>query len=122
MKKIIRLTESDLTRIVRRVINEQGDPALTYYNDKRKKRGYDTPNDIEERLIILFLMSKGKSRLEAIKELNGSNFESIQYSNDEDIMDWLETIGLKRGDIYINNDNRIRVLNKVKELESLKRK
>jgi hypothetical protein len=27
MKRIIRLTESDLTRIVRRVINEQNDPA-----------------------------------------------------------------------------------------------
>ena len=30
MKRIIRLTESDLTRIVRRVINEQGDDFRVY--------------------------------------------------------------------------------------------
>jgi len=38
MKRIIRLTESDLTRIVRRVISEQGDKTNIYY--RRCEGGY----------------------------------------------------------------------------------
>ena len=40
MKKIIRLTESDLTRIVRRVINEQGDNLDSQLISCLKNKGY----------------------------------------------------------------------------------
>jgi hypothetical protein len=40
MKKIIRLTESDLTRIVRRVINEQGDTLDLQLISCLKNKGY----------------------------------------------------------------------------------
>ena len=40
MKKIIRLTESDLTRIVRRVINEQGDTLDSQLISCLKNKGY----------------------------------------------------------------------------------
>jgi hypothetical protein len=124
MKKVIRLTESDLTKIVKRVISEQskkGQNSLTpMYDERRKRRGYDTPIDIEERLIILYLMdSRGKNKLGAIKELSGINYESIQDKESEEIMDWLESIGLDREDIYVDTDNESKVLNKVKTLELL---
>ena len=44
MRKIIRLTESDLTRLVRRVINEQTKTATKFYNELRKK-GYKMTED-----------------------------------------------------------------------------
>lgn len=88
------------------------------YDERRKSRGYDTPIDIEERLTILYLMNnRGINRLDAIKELNDSNYESIQDSEGETIMDWLQTIGLERGDMTVDNANQSKVLNKVKELE-----
>jgi hypothetical protein len=40
MKKIIKLTESDLTRIVRRVINEQGDNLDSQLISCLKNKGY----------------------------------------------------------------------------------
>ena len=36
---------------------------------------------------------------------------------DEDFMDWLESMGLERGDVFIDNDNMGRVLNKLKSLK-----
>jgi len=35
-------------------------------------------------------------------------------------MDWLESIGLDREDIYVDTDNESKVLNKVKSLEMKK--
>jgi hypothetical protein len=118
MKKVLRLTESDLMRIVKRVISEQQKSLTPMYDERRKRRGYDTPIDIEERLIILYLMNNRRiNRLEAIKELNGINYESIQDREGEKIMDWLQTIGLERGDMTVDSANQSKVLNKVKTLE-----
>jgi hypothetical protein len=44
MRKIIRLTESDLTRLVRRVINEQTETSTKFYNELSKK-GYKMTKD-----------------------------------------------------------------------------
>ena len=123
MKKTIRLTESDLVNLVKRVIMEQSqnkmsnNPAIMKYELGRQKKGYDTDEDIEERLIILYLMGKGNDRLTSIKILNGSNYESIQDEESENFMNWLVSIGLERGDVYVDTNNKSKVLNKVKELE-----
>jgi hypothetical protein len=101
--------------------NEQSDPAMKRYEDRRKRNGYDSEYDIQDRLVILYMMAKGLSRLDAIKELNSSNFDSYVSTFGEPIMDWLETIGLERGDIFVDNNNKNKVLNKVKEIESLRK-
>jgi hypothetical protein len=59
MKKVIRLTESDLTRIVRRVINEEKK------NKKEmdwKKMGFESNDDYQK-----FLDTKMKDLLDIIK-------------------------------------------------------
>ena len=95
MKKIIRLTESDLTRIVRRVIMEQ------------------TADDLENRLAVLYLMKSKKLDKKSAEDylFNKGNYESFlqQPSTTEVYMDWLESVGLEREDVYVGGDNYQRV-------------
>jgi len=50
MKKVIRLTESDLTRIVKRVINEAGSPYDDYHREQMWNNPEPTPKPTKEDL------------------------------------------------------------------------
>jgi hypothetical protein len=64
MKKVVRLTESDLTRIIKRVIEEQSDTKLTpeeiksldmflsYMNPKGKNGTWKQPNSISSSVVV----------------------------------------------------------------------
>jgi hypothetical protein len=67
MKKIVRLTESDLTRIVKRVIKEEEDDDIETWDDFYKK--YPIPNHDEmdkmmKRIDVVNKNPKLRSRLE----------------------------------------------------------
>jgi hypothetical protein len=67
MKKIVRLTESDLTRIVKRVIKEEEDDDIETWDNFYKK--YPTPNHDEmdkmmKRIDVVNKNPKLRSRLE----------------------------------------------------------
>jgi hypothetical protein len=101
MKRIIKLTESDLTRIVRRVIMEQ------------KTNGAE----LEFILVKNFLktiypnFTLERSDYDNIDSLFES-FTGEKYDREklkEMYMGWLEKYGFERGDIFIANDNMYRV-------------
>jgi hypothetical protein len=101
MKKIIKLTESDLTRIVKRVINEENN-----YTDTEKKL-------INDMLVIISKKFKGAKRVEGDPRGEGvwedkNGDEILQYYNryfivTNDLYDeLLETFeGLTKKDIKI---------------------
>lgn len=102
MKRIIKLTESDLTRIVRRVIKEQ--KAMS-------------GKDIEFILVKNFLktirpnLTLERADYDYIDNLlenfisEGNGLETLKRM----YMSWLEKNGFKREDIYVANDNMSRV-------------
>ena len=102
MKRIIKLTESDLTRIVRRVIKEQ--KAMS-------------GKDIEFILVKNFLktirpnLTLERADFDYIDNLlenfisEGNDLETLKQM----YMSWLEKNGFEREDIYVGNDNMSRV-------------
>ena len=59
MKKVIRLTESDLTRLVKRIIQEQ----KTEINQEGKKRFDKLSNDVSKGFCIPVLSQGGRMNL-----------------------------------------------------------
>jgi len=110
MKKIIRLTESDLMRLVRRVINEQiktsngpSKPTDSYkgktanfYKDKENKMFFNTGQ-----IIDVYSERNGKIRL----EINFKNLKSgtPTSSHDEDFIDFVGDTRLKFNCAFSNN-------------------
>jgi hypothetical protein len=81
MKKVIRLTESDLTRIVKRVINEGG-----YESVKKDLKVRKTANNITMGLfngIGRMMIAFGKLKT----MIKGDSFEHSQYKVAEGLMD-----------------------------------
>lgn len=67
MKKIVRLTESDLTRIVKRVIKEEEDDDIETWDDLYKKypiSNHDEMGDVMKRIDVVNKNPKLRSRLE----------------------------------------------------------
>ena len=101
MKRIIKLTESDLTRIVRRVIMEQGT------NGK----------ELEFILVKNFLKTiNPQIRLEMNNYKNlDILFENFTNENEtldtlkQKYMNWLVKNGFEKVDIYVNNNNMGRI-------------
>jgi len=60
MKKVIRLTESDLTRLVKRIIQEQ----KTEINQEGKKRFDKLSNDVSKGFCIPVLSQGGRMNFE----------------------------------------------------------
>lgn len=123
MKKIL-ITEEEKSRILdmhkNLIIKEQNDPAMMKYENRRKEYGYDSPEDIQERLVILYLIKNGKNKIDAIKEVNGVGYENIITKFDgqnEDYLNWLVSVGLSREDVYVDNNNKTKVLTIVNNLE-----
>ena len=100
MKKIIRLTESDLTRIVKRVIKENEDDDFSEHEWKYRemnKNGinphpkqlsgeWDYMNEYHKQIIIR-LIRDGKKRIDQLKNLietgeNSSMTDLFQYELD----------------------------------------
>ena len=81
MKKIIRLTESDLTRIVKRVINEDRYPSVEKDLRLRKKANNITMGLFNGIGKMMIAFGKFKSMLK------GDSFEHAQYKVAEGMMD-----------------------------------
>jgi hypothetical protein len=101
MKRIIKLTESDLTRIVRRVIMEQGT------NGK----------ELEFIMVKNFLRTI-KPEI-TLKRTDYNNLDSLfeNFTNEKETLDtlkqkymnWLMKNGFEKVDIYVNNNNMSRI-------------
>jgi hypothetical protein len=81
-----------------------------------------TDEEVQNRLAVLYIMKTQK--LDKLKSENYlkneggyDNFITGFDGQNEPYMDWLKSIGLERGDVYIDGGNRDRVLTKLKELE-----
>jgi hypothetical protein len=59
MKRIVRLTERDLTRIVKRVLNEQGDATPKDRNNPRWKNLFNTLKNVNNPKILTFNSYEG---------------------------------------------------------------
>jgi hypothetical protein len=78
--------------------------------------------DLQKRLAVLYIMKKQKlNKDKAMVYLHNQggydNFITGFDGQNEEYMDWLQTVGLKRGDAYVDAGNRDSVLNKLRELE-----
>jgi hypothetical protein len=101
MKRIIKLTESDLTTIVRRVIMEQGT------NGK----------ELEFIMVKNFLRTI-KPEI-TLKRTDYNNLDSLfeNFTNEKETLDtlkqkymnWLMKNGFEKVDIYVNNNNMSRI-------------
>jgi hypothetical protein len=95
MKRIVRLTESDLTRIVKRVIEEQANPVadkilseIEYLCNNGKVEG--------DAMVAAVMKIKDQATYDAIlKNVKTSpNFRKRQGSNFNLIVDWLTNKGM----------------------------
>lgn len=71
MKKIVRLTESDLVRLVNRVINEQSETKEDFLKGLKKdflKKGFQSQQGVNS----LLSMKKGDYQVEAFDERRGN--------------------------------------------------
>jgi hypothetical protein len=101
MKKIIRLTESDLTRIIKRVIMEQ-----------------ETNGKELEFILVKNFLRTIKPEI-TLKRSDYNNVDSLfeNFTDEEEPLDtlkqkymnWLAKNGFEQGDIYIDNNNKSRV-------------
>ena len=95
MKRIVRLTESDLTRIVRRVIEEQANPVADKILSEME---YLCNNDKAESdaMVAAVMKIKDQATYDAIhKNVKTSpNFKKRQGSNFDLIIHWLTNKGM----------------------------
>ena len=101
MKRIIKLTESDLTRIVRRVIMEQG------------------TNGKELEFILVKNFLKTINPQIRLDRSDYNNIDSLfeNFTNEKETLDtlkqkymnWLVKNGFEKVDIYVNNNNMDRI-------------
>ena len=84
------------------------------FNTKNLNEQSENPKDLQNRLAILYLMQTKKlNNISAEKELYNlggyDNFITGFDGQNESYMDWLESVGLKRDDVYINTSDIERV-------------
>ena len=95
MKRIVRLTESDLARIVRRVINEQSNPVADKILSEME---YLCNNGkVESPAMVAAVMKiKDQATYDAIHKYvkTSPNFRKRQGSNFDLIIDWLKNKGM----------------------------
>jgi hypothetical protein len=99
MKKIIRLTESDLTRLVRRVINESTD-------QQKYQQLYDAVSGLgtdEESFIKTIESIKDKSEYDRINAIGKSKGEDIVTLFDGDFGGGTESVYFERFCTKLNN-------------------
>ena len=81
MKKIIRLTESELTRVIKRIINEQslGDLGKLPKTPEDVKKGFETGYyTVKSGDQLLVIANKFGLTLDEIEHLNGMTNSNIQ--------------------------------------------
>jgi hypothetical protein len=103
MKKVIRLTESDLTRIVRRVIKEQSQISTQQWKSQaenlfRKMKGMNTPSDAKKIEEYITLNIKNKQDWENLKKAFG-------VRDGENLDQWLQ------GETWINYNKLMTIIN-----------
>jgi hypothetical protein len=94
MKRIVRLTESDLARIVRRVINEQGEDAYKILSQMETL--CNNGNAESEAMKQTVYKIKDKATYDIIQKLvySGPKFKASQGKNYALIADWLKAEGV----------------------------
>ena len=119
MKKIVRLTENDLTRIVKRVLKEQADNNTPeFIEDSLLNKFFNkvAPNDKFINNVKRYLKDlSGKSfdqKMEQIKNalptLEGKSLDEVKNA----YMNFLvKDLGLSKDDIYLDNNNIEKVKN-----------
>ena len=95
MKRIVRLTETDLTRIVKRVIKEEAN-ALADKILSEMEYLCNNGDAESDAMVAAVLKIKDKATYDAIhdKVRKGPNFKQRQGKNYGQIVDWLEAEGL----------------------------
>jgi DNA repair ATPase RecN len=93
MKKIVKLTENDLTRIVKKVIKEQGSDEMELYtkmaqdhfeNMSKRKSGGDDLEELQERFSeIANNVSNAIYDLKEYKKELDDLYEEVIYSTDD---------------------------------------
>ena len=94
MKKIVRLTENDLARIVRRVINEQSEDAYKILSQMETL--CNNGNAESEAMKQVVYKIKDKATYDIIQKLvySGPKFKASQGKNYALIADWLKAEGV----------------------------
>jgi len=69
MRRVVRLTERDLTRIIKRVISEQSDTCGTCVMDAAKNAGIQDVTQEKMAALIDIMMKGGEPTFEDIKEV-----------------------------------------------------
>jgi len=94
MKRIVRLTESDLARIVRRVINEESEDAYKILSQMETlcNNGYAESESMKNTVYKI----KDKATYDTIQKLvySGPKFKASQGKNYALIADWLKAEGV----------------------------
>jgi hypothetical protein len=94
MKKIVRLTENDLARIVKRVINEQNEDAYKILSQMETlcNNGYAESESMKNTVYKI----KDKATYDTIQKLvySGPKFKASQGKNYALIADWLKAEGV----------------------------
>ena len=88
MKKVIRLTESDLARIIRRVIKEESEVTPEMIIDMLMKEAESTPQ--EDYDDVYDWMQDVFSPVESELEDMGVDIDDLRMNYDEDVMDLWE--------------------------------
>jgi hypothetical protein len=101
MKKIVKLTESDLTRIVKRVIRESNNEIDELDEWIESNTYYISPNSLEEKIKELFGLGDGVSSYTQRLKDNGGD----QYGENWDkILITVQNNGDDLFKVWVNND------------------
>ena len=102
MKKVIRLTESDLTRIVQRVLRESSNEIDELEEWIDANNYYISANSLEEKIKELFGLGDGVSSHEERMKDDGGN----QYGENWDkILITIQNNGDDLFKVWVNNDH-----------------
>ena len=132
MKRIVRLTENDLTRIVKRVLKEQSEL------NPRLEKLY-TPQFLENILIDRYFREnyKGNPKVNNVsdwlfddlkdRDFSGKFEEITNAVNEESSLQteltkykkWLTTIGLSASDVYVDKNNRYKIIDVLRKSRSI---
>jgi hypothetical protein len=101
MKKIIRLTESDLTQIVKRVIKESHNEIDELDEWIESNTYYISPNSLEEKIKELFNLGDGvSSHTKRLKDNGGDKYGE----NWDKILITIQNNGDDLFKVWVNND------------------
>ena len=82
MKKIVRLTESDLTRIVKRVIKEEEDDDIETWDDFYKKYPISNHDEMDKMMKRIDVVNKNPKLRSRLEDANRKNIKINQLNRE----------------------------------------